>query len=325
MRCLAKLRRFNSRSVLEHYGRPIEMLDVDSSRKHYTPQFYFHGFQIDGQRRLIYVHNKRKPEQGIRSRRIENIEVSKDAFSVGADNMLRRQEQMQANILSEFYSVDVDSLNALISDREKSDRIRRWLAQLVVNAALRSRAYRESIEQETRQIYSDYREKIGALLREFLEDHDLVDRVTRRGFHSQEYAAMLESALHLDNYRKWVASHVHPFIRGETGRGIYRKYVDGSWRFYECTEGRSFITADLPSHIPELEMTPRHKESGTFTMPISSRLFLMGRTSEAGSVSLSEEWTAEDTDAQNLAMYERADRFVYSATESEIERLVEVR
>ena len=115
-----QLRRFNSRSVLEHYGRPIEMLDVDSSRMHYTPQFYFRGFQIDGQRRLIYVHNKRKPEQGIRIRRIENIEVSKDAFSVGADNMLRRQEQMQANILSEFYSADVDSLNALISDRKKA-------------------------------------------------------------------------------------------------------------------------------------------------------------------------------------------------------------
>ena len=60
-------------------------------------------------------------------------------------------------------------------------------------------------------------------------------------------------------------------------------------------------------------------------MPISSRLFLMGRTSEAASASMSEEWTVEDNDAQNLAMYERADRFVYSATEAEIERLVVVR
>ena len=326
MQLFSRLGRASSVFLMNHFGRPMEMFDVDPSRKHFVPRFYLRGFQPQRYPGRVYTFDKHSPDKGIRRRRIENVEVSNHAYSVGIDNILRRQERVLADILSEFRSTEVETLNSLIADREKSARLRRWLAYFVVTSALRSRAYRELIAQETREIYSEYHRKMTALLQTFLEERELVDRIASHGFAPQEYAAMLESALHLDSYRKWVATHIQPFIRTEEGRSLYRAYAKGTWRFYECTDDRTFITSDLPSLLPSLGPNLQEGDVGWFTMPLSSKLLLKGRVGEApegdSMAPMLDVFTAADVDSQNQAMYESSHRLIYSATELEIERLL---
>ena len=302
------------------------MFDIDSTRKHYLPQFYLRGFKIPGDRDQIYVYDKQRPERGIRITSIANVEVSKDAYSVNNDRILTEQESMWARILYTLDSGDVDSLNAFLADRERSDSLRQWLSHFVVVSALRSHGYRMLMSKETQQMFAEYKESMRDVMQQSMEGRQLTDRLREIGQEQEDYIAMIESILHLDNFRKWLATHCDPFIRGEIGQAIYQQYVDGSWRFYECVAGRTYLTADLPSHTFALGPEPQYRNYRWFTMPISSKLFLLGMMGDAteasGLASLHEEWTSEDIDRENIAMYEKASRFVYSPSVSEVERVV---
>ena len=106
----------------------------------------------------------------------------------------------------------------------------------------------------------------------------------------------------------------------------YQRYVDGSWRFYAASEGRNFITSDHPSHSFIHGPEPEFRDHGYFFMPISSQLFLWGMfgdaREESGLASPRIEWDSDEMDRQNQWMYDKSSRFIYSASELELKRML---
>ena len=124
--------------------------DIDSTRKHYLPQFYLRGFSLRDRPNQIYVLDKKHPEQGVRATSINNIAVSKDAYSVVNDDILKRHENHWAETLNFLKSQSIADLNELIANRKASYEMRFWLARFMIDSTLRSQGFREQTKSSTR-------------------------------------------------------------------------------------------------------------------------------------------------------------------------------
>ena len=71
---------------------------------------------------------------------------------------------------------------------------------------------------------------------------------------------------------------------------------------------------------------PEFRDHGYFFMPISSQLFLWGMFGDAqeasGLASPRIEWDSDESDRQTQGMYDKSSRFIYSASELELKRIL---
>ena len=212
------------------------MFEIDKTRKHIVPKLYLRGFCLDDRPRQIYVFDKDSPQAGVIVRSIENVEVSRDAYSAANNAILQERENQWARILKALKGQSASELNELISDREKSAALRAWLARFVVDSKLRSRGFRQQMREPVTEMRLQFREDFETI------EADFRARFPDLGEQWQVLFPLFKEMAGIDSDRKFEALQIDPFLRGEEGEKWYRWYEEGSWRFDEAIEGRQFIT-----------------------------------------------------------------------------------
>ena len=294
------------------------MFEIDKTRKHFVPKFYLRGFCLDNRPEQIYAFDKHNPHAGATIRSIENVEVSRDAYSVANDVILRQREDRWSRILQTLKGKKASELNELISDRETSATLRAWLARFVVDSKLRSRGFREHMREPAKEIRLQFREKVEAIEADFRARFpDLEDQW-------QVTFPMFKEMVGVYSDRKFEALRIDPFLRGEEGEKRYRWYEEGSWRFDEALDGRRFITADIPSNSLLLGPEPEYRNWMWFVIPLTAELKLMGMCGDArlegGLAPRMVEMSEREMDLANVCVFQSAERFVYASSEAEILR-----
>ena len=292
------------------------MFEIDQTRKHFVPKLYLRGFGLSSRPEQVYVFDKRNPEAGVTERSISNVEVSRDAYSVANDNVLKAREDQWSRILTDLRGSNVRELNELIADRENSASLRAWIARFVVDSKLRSRGFREEMREQVRGLHLQFRSEIEELEADSLAQHPhLRDQW-------QVMFPLFRKMAGIDNHRKFEALRIDPFLRGEEGEELYRWYEEGSWRFDAPTDGREFITSDIPSSSLLLGPEPQYRNWMWFVMPLSANLRLMGLCGDArvesGLAPRVGEMGDKEMDIANVCVFQAAQRFVYSSSKVEI-------
>ncbi len=294
------------------------MFQIDKTRKHFVPKLYLRGFCLDNRAEQIYAFDKENPQAGVVVRSIENVEVSKDAYSVANDALLQQREDQWAGILNALKTLSVPELNELIADREKSAPLRSWLARFVVDSKLRSRGFREQMSEPLKGNRLEYRAQLEVMEADFLA------RFPDSGEQLQVAFSLSKEMASVDSDRKFEALHIDPFLRGKEGEKWYKWYEEGSWRFDEALEGRKFITSDIPSSSLLLGPEPEYRNWMCFTMPLSAGLQLRGMCGDArvesGLAPRMAEMSEREMDLANVCVFQSAQRFVYASSEVEILR-----
>ncbi len=297
------------------------MFEIDKTRKHFVPRLYLRGFSLDSRPEQIYAFDKNNPQAGVAVRSIENVEVSRDAYSVANDAILQQREDQWAEILQTLNGQSASELNELISDREESATLRAWLARFVVDSKLRSRGFREQMREPVKEIRLQFRDKLEAIEVDFRARFPDLDEQWQVVF------PLFREMAGIDSDRKFEALRIDPFLRGEEGELRYRWYEEGSWRFDEALHGRKFITSDIPSNSLLLGPEPEYRNWMWFIMPLSAELNLMGMCGDArGESGLAPRMVAmseREMDLANVCVYQSAERFVYASSEAEIIRASE--
>ncbi len=296
------------------------MYDIDKTRKHLVFQRYLRGFSQADNADQIYTFDKHCPMQGIEIRSIRNVEVSRDAYSVENDKILMERENVWARILDTLKASNVDELNAYIDDRMGSARLRQWLARFVVDSALRSQGLHERMQPLLSESLPSHDRQEAAALEDYIAQQPGLERELHI-IHS-----LVGKMTHRDNFRKRVAILLDPFLRGEEGERYYEWYEEGSWRFDEPTNRRTFITTDIPSTTFLLGPEPHRENWMWFFMPLSADLHLMGLCGdarlEAGSIPGSGELDDKQMDGINVSVFRCAQRNVYSSSVEELDRII---
>ena len=151
--------------------------------------------------------------------------------------------------------------------------------------------------------------------------------------HPEEYEKysdlfpILREMMGADDERVFEAVMINPFPHGSEAQQLYHDIADGSWRFDHTIGDRSYITSDIPSTTLILGPEPQYQGYKSFTLPISSHLFLMGQWGEwrqlSGLVSRANEVDDRAIDITNKAMYQGAQRFIYGSSEQELLKATE--
>ena len=297
------------------------MFQIDKTRKHFVPKLYLRGFCLDDRAEQIYVFDKENPEAGVVARSIENVEVSRDAYSVANDAVLQERENQWAGILNALKTLSVSELNELIADREESAPLRSWIASFVVDSKLRSRGYRQQMRATVTEMRLQFREDFEAL------ETDLHAQFPDSGELWQVVFPLVKEMVGIDRDRAFEALRLDPFLRGEKGERWYRWYEEGSWRFDEALEGRQFITSDIPSNSLLLGPEPEYRNWMWFIMPLSAKLKVIGMCGDArvesGLAPRMPEMSEREMDLANVCVFQSAQRFVYASSEVEILRASE--
>ena len=251
------------------------MFEIDNRRKHFVPKLYLRGFGVSDRAEQIYVFDKENPSAEVAIRSIDNVEVSKDAYSVANDAIVTELETLWSQVLNIIKELSVSELNELISDRGKSAAVRAVLARFVVDSKLRSRGFREQKRVLVKAIRLRLRAKI--------EEREADARVRYPEFEEllQTAFPVLKEMFGLDNDRRFEALFVDPFLRGEEGERQYKWYEEGSWRFDAAPMGRKFITSDMPSNSLLLGPEPEYRNWMWFIMPLTGELQLVGMCGDA--------------------------------------------
>ena len=297
------------------------MFEIDKTRKHFVPKLYLRGFCPDNRPEQIYVFDKDNPQAEVAVRSIENVEVSRDAYSVANDGVLQEREDQWAEILRTLKGQRASELNELIADREKSATLRAWLARFVVDSKLRSRGLREQMREPVKEMRLRFGEEIEAIEADFRARFpDLSEQL-------QDMVSLFREMAGIDSDRKFEALRMAPFLRGEEGEKRYRWYEEGSWRFDEALDGRKFITSDIPSNSLLLGPEPEYRNWMWFTMPLSAESRLMGMCGDArvesGLAPRMVKMSEREMDLANVCVFQSAERFVYASSEAEILRASE--
>ena len=295
---------------------------IDNTRKHYLPQFYLRGFCPTNCSDQIYMYDKENSDNGITLCSILKVAVSRHAYSVANDEILKQHESHWAQNLERLKRSSVSELNAFISDRDRSAVLRSWLARFVVDSRLRSsgartkvRAQLEAMRYQGRTVLDQFIADLNSSITTGPLSVLLPDPKEVQG----EIAAIVEESGFYDQ-RKFEAIYVNPFHRGEEGEKEYQLHEEGRWRFEEAPSGRSFITSDMPSFsLP----SPSDSSRKIFSIPLSSKLQLIGFCRDDRQESGLSELPDIDDLRMNLinrAVFQIAERFVYASSEDEIIR-----
>ena len=297
------------------------MFEIDNTQDHFVPKMYLKRFGLPDEPKKVYVFDKQNPEAGVVKRSIRKVERSRDAYTIETDQFLTQLERTWSNIIDFLERKDVAQLNGVLVDRQSSALLRSWLARFIVISAMRSRGLREKMRDEMEAIRLQMMDSIETRTADFIEKYP--DRAKE----IQVVAQVTREAINANSTRKWQATMLDPFKRGEAGEEFYRLYEEGSWRFYAATDRRRFITSDIPSQSHLLEGDPLHINSMSFVMPLTDELELTGwcgdLRSESGLAPTVDSLGKKGMDLANVCTYHNAHQYVYASSKLEIERAVE--
>lgn len=296
------------------------MSELDNKQDHFAPRMYLKRFSLLDEPDKVYVFDKQNPKARVVKRSVRKVERSRHAYTKEADSYLQNLENTWTDILDVLDGKDVRWLNEGLIDRRASAPLREWLAPFVVISALRSSGLRAKMSGEL--------EEARLRMLDFIEAH-LADYITRfpdRLEEVQVAAQVIREETNVNSKRKWQATMVDPFPRGEEGKKLYRLFAEGSWRFYAAADGRRFITSDIPSLDLRLGAEPQYKDAITFSMPLTDELQLTGwcgdLRSESGLAPTVDSLGQRGMDLANACVYRNAHRYVYASSKLEIERAV---
>ena len=259
---------------------------------------------------------------GVVARSIVNEEVSRHAYSVKHDDLLKTRESEQAKILDYLKELSAAELNEYIADREKSSNLRIWLSTFVVDSQLRSRGFR----MQQRELMEHSRIRL-------MDNAEASMEAIRAKLSAEEKCALSRFSNDLyGSTRKFEARFAEPYLTGDAGEAWYRWYAGGSWRFDKAIKGRQYITSDIPSTSfsllkgmshPQREQIAHQygvREDVIFVMPLSPRLSLMGQCVDTTLNSLAPkiEINCRIMDSANQLVFRNAHRFVYASSKEEI-------
>ena len=293
------------------------MFQIDSTRKHFIPQSYLKGFAIEDKPKLIYQLDKQALDDGVQVRSITDVEVSRHAYSIEHDRLLKSRENVLGRILHELRSQSADELNNYIDNRERSNPFRLWLTCFVIEARMRSRGLREQMRtEETHDLWLALREFVSQQEASFSANYpEEYDK------HSEAFS-VISDMIGADDERVYEAIMVSPVMRGPEAQKLCEEIADGSWRFDSTIGDRSYITSDIPSTMLVLGPEPQYSECKWFTLPINSKLTLSGQWGEwrqpSGLASRLVEVDDRAIDIANKATYQGAQRFIYGSSEQEL-------
>ena len=296
--------------------------EVDNTRKHLLPQFYLRGFCPSTRPDQIYMFDKDNPDNGITLCSVTNVAVSRHAYSVVNDEILKQRESEWAQILKKLKGYSVPELNSFISDRDRSAVLRSWLARFVVDSRLRSPGARAKVRAELETMREQYREILDQFQAE-LNSSITTGPLTvllPDAKEVQQLAAAMADETGLYDQRRFEAIYIDPFLRGDDGEREYKLHEEGRWRFEEPLRGRRFITSDMPSISRQISRDPNQI---IFIMPLSSKLQLIGLCGDDRQESGLAVLPDIDDRRMNLInkfVFQIAERFVYASSEDEIIR-----
>ena len=291
--------------------------DVDTTKKHYLPQFYLEGFSFDGRR--LHVFDKEAPlDNAYRTTTVANAEKSWRAYSMRSDYYIT--ERIEPGILGTLRIIrgnPVSEVNNHLLNSDGSDLLRQWLARFIVDFRLRSRGFREN--DETRTLHEIHRKTTEA----FMEGQRayigawLSAYLSKKGSSLEEYESMKRELLNVDNYPRWVATTLNPFVAGEDSTHFYDEYAAANMRLYEAPPGRQFICSDMPSTT--LALGEEYPDFLFFDISVDKHRVLCGNLRDAQSWDIVQEsYTDDDVDRANLLEFQHAHRFVYSPSMDEL-------
>ena len=188
----------------------------------------------------------------------------------------------------------VSEVNNHLLNSDGSDLLRQWLARFIVDFRLRSRGFRENdetrtlheIHRTTEAFMEGQRAYIGAWLSAYLCSS------------LEEYESMKRELLNVDNYPRWVATTLNPFVAGEDSTHFYDEYAAANMRLYEAPPGRQFICSDMPSTT--LALGEEYPDFLFFDISVDKRV-LCGNLRDAQSWDIVQEsYTDDDVDRANL-------------------------
>ena len=296
------------------------MFEIDSTQKHFVPRMYLKRFSLPDEPDKMYVFDKQNAMAGVVKRSIGKVERSRHAYTIEADRFLTEIEQTWTIILDFLEGKDVAWLNESLIDRQASALLRSWLARFVVISAKRSKGLRERMEIETEEARLQMMDWIEAHFADVLKKHPDLAKET------EEIVQVVRRVTDVESRRKWQATMLDPFERGEDGEQLYRLYEEGSWRFHAAPDGRRFITSDIPSMSRLLGAEPKYRNSISFMMPLTDELELSGwcgdLRSGSGLAPTVNSLGHEGIDLANVCAFDNAHQYVYGSSKLEIERAV---
>ena len=291
--------------------------DVDTTKKHYLPQFYLEGFSSDGRR--LHVFDKEAPaDNAFRTTGVASAEKSWRAYSMRSDYYIT--EHIEPGILGALRflrSNPISEVNGHLSNSDSSDSLRQWLARFIVDFRLRSRGFREN--DETRKLFEIHKKITEASIRGRRACYGarISAYLSARDISLEEYESWERKFLNLHNYQKWVATTLDPFVVGEQGDHFYGEYAAANMRLFEAPPGRQFICSDMPSTT--LALGEEYPDFLFFDISVDKHRVLEGFLRDAQSWDIvRESFTDEDVDRVNLLAFQHAHRFVYSPSMDEL-------
>ena len=292
--------------------------EIDNTRKHFVSQFHLREFAIPNRPKQIYVLDKQRPEAGVFIRSIRDIEVSRYTDTVFNDRFLQKREDMWAKLIREAKGSLVRELNDFLRDREHSAGVRLWFATFIVESLIRSRGFRETQKAETQVMREQAQQFTNELVSSYIARYPEWEKEL------EILAALSSEMFGYDDERVFEALHSPPGLSGDEGMAMYKELADGSWRFDAASQGRSFITSDIPSTILALGSESQLRNFMWFIMPLTPQLVLTGEYGTARQASGLAIRTVEigdkQMDAINGTAVRHSHRYLYGASEQELLR-----
>ena len=133
----------------------------------------------------------------------------------------------------------------------------------------------------------------------------------------EKFESWERELLNFDDYHRWVATTLKPFVVGEQGDHFYDEYAAANMRLFEAPPGRQFVCSDMPSTT--LSLGEEYPDFLFFSVSVDKHRVLNGFLRDAQSWDIVQEsFTDEDVDRANLLAFQRAHRFVYSPSMDEL-------
>ena len=297
------------------------MFEIDNRGKHFLPKLYLRGFcrqDKKGKIPHIYVFDKKAPDKGTESRSIEEVEVSKDAYSIDIDKFNEQRESVWGPLLTNLNTDGANELNELVADRAHSATLRAWLADFATSISLRSRGLRERMKETSSEEWHSLQREINEIFEE-MDDEALAEET---GSSKAEVKRIVMRSIYADDYEKWLAVTIRPSRPKEDE--LNKLLEEGTWRFENPPIPRKLILSDIPSTI--LRLGPEHRKWIHFQVPINETLLLIGYCGDArlesGLLPGSSQMSEEMIDLRNSTTLEDSEQFVYSSSKDEITRAI---
>ncbi|MCY4578274.1 MAG: DUF4238 domain-containing protein [Chloroflexi bacterium] len=302
--------------------------EIDNTNKHYEPQSYLKRFGLDGRSDRIWVYDRTNPAGGPRLGHVKKVSVSRDAYTISDDKFLTERLEPGFKETLDFICPHVEAHGDFPIKIHPG--LLSWMVKLLSVTQLRCSGRRSVSHPVIEGIYD---EDIRATKVLFLEMEKrfpdfvkiLDEALLKLGVTRQDLINAFGGVSGENNRREWVAKKLDPIGRSDYYARIRHTLEGGSWRFYKASEGRSYISSDIPAVQIQLGSEPEYKNSWVWLMPLSQKVCVAVLTGDAADPEAKYPpaglcSTDEGVDLINNLVFGHAFRFVYSSDQSEIMR-----